>query len=72
MASCEIKAFHATLQTDFDKSIGKIAIVPQEMGRVILNLINNAFYTVSEKKIRQAQGYEPIVSVSTKRPATGS
>ena len=44
------KSFNATLKTDFDDSIGKINIVPQDIGRVILNLINNAFYAVSEKK----------------------
>ena len=66
------KSFNATLKTDFDKSIGNINIVPQEMGRVILNLITNAFYAVKEKKIiSQADfvkdPYEPIVSVSTKK-----
>ena len=44
------KTFNATLKTDFDESIGKIDIVPQDIGRVLLNLINNAFYAVSEKK----------------------
>ena len=44
------KTFNATLQTDFDKSIGKINIIPQDIGRVLLNLFNNAFYAVTEKK----------------------
>ena len=44
------KSFNATLKTDFDESIGKINIIPQDIGRVILNLINNAFYAVDEKK----------------------
>ena len=61
------KSFNATMKTDFDESIGKTNIVPQEMGRVILNLINNAFYAVDEKKKKAADGYEPIVSVSTKK-----
>ena len=39
-----------TLKTDFDERIGKINIVPQDIGRVILNLINNAFYAVDEKE----------------------
>ena len=38
------------LKTDFDETIGKINIIPQDIGRVILNLINNAFYAVDEKK----------------------
>jgi signal transduction histidine kinase len=61
------KFFNATLQTDFDESIGKINIVPQEIGRVLLNLFNNAFYAVNEKKKLQPADYEPTVSVSTKK-----
>ena len=44
------KSFNATMKTDFDESIGKINIIPQDIGRVILNLITNAFYAVTEKK----------------------
>src|SRR5687768_239725 len=61
------KSFNATLKTDFDGRIGNINIVPQEVGRVILNLITNAFYAVTEKKKQQADNYEPTVSVSTKK-----
>ncbi len=61
------KDFNATLQTDFDTSIGKVTIVAQDIGRVILNLITNAFYAVNEKKKQQQGSYEPIVAVSTKR-----
>jgi len=60
------KSFNATLHTDFDQSIGKINAIPQDIGRVILNLITNAFYSVTEKKEQQPTGYEPTVSVSTK------
>jgi signal transduction histidine kinase len=60
-------SFNATLKTDFDGSIGNINIIPQDIGRVILNLINNAFYVVDEKKKQQPNGYEPTVSVSTKK-----
>jgi signal transduction histidine kinase len=67
------KSFNATLKTDFDETIGKIDIVPQDIGRVILNLITNAFYacaersrsTVDEKKRQNPEDYEPTVSVST-------
>jgi len=62
-------SFNATMKTDFDPSIGNINIVPQDIGRVILNLISNAFYAVNER-LRQAQPdneYEPIVEVSTKK-----
>jgi len=59
------KTVNAILQTDFDNSIGRINIVPQDIGRVFLNLFNNAFYAVSEKKKQAAN--EPTVSVSTKK-----
>ncbi len=61
------KSFNADIKTDFDDSIGKINIIPQDIGRVVLNLINNAFYAVDEKKKQNLNGYEPTVSVSTKR-----
>jgi signal transduction histidine kinase len=68
------KSFNVTLKTLYDENIGNINIIPQDIGRVILNLINNAFYTVDEKK-KAAQPpptnggvpYEPTVSVSTKK-----
>ncbi len=61
------KSFNATLKADFDESIGKINIIPQDIGRVILNLITNAFYVVAEKKNQQTQTYEPTITVSTKK-----
>src|SRR5881227_2192569 len=57
------KSFNAEFKTDFDESIGKINIVPQDIGRVLLNLFNNAFYAVTEKKKQAGKGYEPKVSV---------
>jgi signal transduction histidine kinase len=60
-------SFNADFKTDFDERIGKIEVVPQDIGRVLLNLYNNAFYSVNEKKKQQGEGYEPTVSVSTKR-----
>ena len=59
------KSFNATITTDFDKSLPSIEIVPQDIGRVLLNLLNNAFYAISEKK-NQDTGYEPVISVKTK------
>ncbi len=61
------KSFNATLKTDFDEKIGNINIIPQDIGRVILNLINNAFYAVDVKKKQNLNGYEPTVSVKTKK-----
>ena len=77
------KSFNATMKTDFDTSIGNINIIPQDIGRVVLNLINNAFYAVDEKKKSLSavtapkadtkekspgtDNYEPTVSISTKK-----
>ena len=60
------KSFNTDFKTEFDNSIGKINIIPQDIGRVLLNLFNNAFYTVTEKNAQHIEGYEPTVSVSTK------
>jgi two-component system NtrC family sensor kinase len=67
------KSFNATLKTDFDESIGNINVIPQDIGRVILNLITNAFYAATEKKknaVASPAGsgiFEPTVTVSTKK-----
>jgi len=61
------KSFNATMKTDFDETIGKINIISQDIGRVFLNLFNNAFYAVSEKKKMNIPGYEPTVTVTTKK-----
>jgi signal transduction histidine kinase len=60
------KSFNAALHTNFDESMNKVSIVPQEIGRVLLNLFNNAFYAVSEKRKLAGNGYEPTVFVRTK------
>jgi signal transduction histidine kinase len=74
------KTFNATLKTDFDPSIGQIRAIPQDLGRVVLNLINNAFYAVDEKnRLRNPEGfialqgsdnYVPTVTVTTSRSIT--
>ncbi|MEO8766348.1 MAG: two-component regulator propeller domain-containing protein [Ginsengibacter sp.] len=61
------KTINATLQTDFDDNIGKINMIPQDIGRALLNLFTNAFYAVTDKKKNLGDAYDPIVSVSTKR-----
>jgi signal transduction histidine kinase len=61
------KSFNAELVTDFDESVGLLNVVPQDMGRVILNLITNAFYAVNEKAKANIEGYQPTVTVSSKR-----
>jgi signal transduction histidine kinase len=64
------KDFNADFKTSLDESIGKIEVVPQDIGRVLLNLFNNAFYSVNEKKkalTLKGENYEPTVWVTTKR-----
>jgi two-component system, NtrC family, sensor kinase len=61
------KNFNASMNIDFDKSIGNINIIPQDIGRVLLNLYNNAFYAVNEKAKLSANSYQPTISVSTKK-----
>ena len=59
------------LKTDFDESIGNINIIPQDIGRVILNLITNAFYAAPlppEGGFKDSRyKHEPTVWVSTKK-----
>ncbi|QDK79974.1 two-component sensor histidine kinase [Spirosoma sp. KCTC 42546] len=63
------KTFNAELKTDFDPKLGKLTVVQQDLGRVLLNLFNNAFYAVSERKKQQPDNYHPTVKISTKRTA---
>jgi len=60
-------SFNATLQTDFDENIDSVALVPQDIGRVLLNIYNNAFYAVAEKKKTSTGHYEPTVTLSTQK-----
>ncbi|HZW69399.1 MAG TPA: ATP-binding protein, partial [Hanamia sp.] len=78
------KTFNATMKTDYDTTIGTINIIPQDIGRAILNLITNAFYAVNEKAKNgpltpeggtgnSHKEYEPTVTVKTlKKPPSGS
>ena len=61
------KSFNATIKTDLDASVGNVPVIPQDFGRVVLNLITNAFYVVDEKSKQHLTGYEPTVTVSTKK-----
>ncbi len=60
------KEFNATLTTDFDPQLGEVKVVPQEIGRVLLNLFNNAFYATRQQKVLLNGQYQPEVQVSTK------
>jgi len=59
------KSFNAEMKTDFDASLPKVNVIPQDVGRVVLNLLTNAFYAVNEKSKMNPSGYEPTVTVST-------
>ena len=59
------KAFQAKIETQFDESLPKISVVPQDIGRVLLNLYNNAFYALNEKTKQMNGAFEPKVEVST-------
>ncbi|HSZ85496.1 MAG TPA: ATP-binding protein [Puia sp.] len=61
------KTFQANLKTDFDESIDRISLIQQDIVRVLINLFNNAFYALNEKKQQIGEGYVPITSVSTKK-----
>jgi signal transduction histidine kinase len=65
--------FNVDFKTDFDKNLPKIEVIPQDMGRVLLNLINNAFWAVLQRTVETGHAlslpsqYQPIVTVSTKQ-----
>lgn len=62
------KSFNATLETDYDKKLKKVDVIPQDIGRVILNLFTNAFYAVNEKKSKlKSDDYNPTVSLTTEK-----
>jgi signal transduction histidine kinase len=61
------KDFNADFKTELDETFPKINIIPQDIGRVLLNLINNAFYAVSEKKRQSSGDYKPVLLLTTKK-----
>ncbi|MDQ6610638.1 MAG: ATP-binding protein, partial [Bacteroidota bacterium] len=65
------KSFNAGFTTNLDSTIGPLTIVPQDIGRVLLNLFNNAFYSVAEKKKQLNANFKPLVQVETKKIKDG-
>ncbi len=61
------KSFNSSMQTNYDATIGKVDVLPQDLGRVILNLITNAFYVVNERAKTGEEGFAPLVTVTTKK-----
>jgi signal transduction histidine kinase len=66
------KSFNANINTDFDTTIEKINVIPQDISRVLLNLFNNAFYAVKPPNPLKGEQYKPLVSVSTRRISSPS
>jgi signal transduction histidine kinase len=60
-------SFTAITETHYDEGIGNVEVVAQDMGRVLLNIFNNAFYAVCEKKKQLGGSYQPVISVSTRK-----
>ena len=65
------KSFNATMKTGFDASIGQMDVVPQDIGRVLLNLITNAFHAANERRQKEGGSFEPTVWVGSRRNASG-
>lgn len=63
----EDSTFNIQMEMKLDDTVGLIEILPQEFGRVILNILNNAFYAVQEKKKNLGDKYFPVVSITTKQ-----
>jgi signal transduction histidine kinase len=61
------KLFNCSIQTSFDASIEKMNVVPDDIGRILINLLNNAFYSLREKIKLKGKDYEPKVQINTKK-----
>jgi signal transduction histidine kinase len=58
--------FNIKIDAEYDQSIGKVMVIPQNLSRVFLNIINNACYATNEKKIQLKDAYNPVLTVHTK------
>ncbi|WP_445384393.1 ATP-binding protein [Robiginitalea sp. IMCC44478] len=65
------KSFNATMETDFDETIVEMKVIPQDIGRVLLNLITNAFHAVSQRKSKESENYVPTVWITTRKTSDG-
>jgi signal transduction histidine kinase len=60
------KEFNITIEKDYDQSLEKINVIPQDLSRVFLNIINNACYAAYDKKKKSDDDFSPLLKVSTK------
>jgi len=65
-ARAEKQGFNITLQRSFDPAAGEIEVFPQEITRVLLNLIGNGFYAATKRQVRSGEGFEPTLAAATK------
>ena len=61
------KSFNTSIRTELDPAVGKASIIPQDLSRVILNIVNNSCYALDEKTKKQIPGFSPEVVISTKK-----
>jgi signal transduction histidine kinase len=61
------KSFNSEMETDLDNNLGEVNVVPQDIGRVLLNLITNAFHALHQRKQAERDGYQPKVTLQTLR-----
>jgi len=60
------KSFNATIDIELDPNVGQVPVIPQDIGRALLNILNNAFYAVNEKKKNTPADYHPTLTISSK------
>ena len=59
------KTFNSAFETHFDESLPKIEIIPQEIGRVILNILNNGFYAIDQRRRKEGPDFKPLLTIKT-------
>jgi signal transduction histidine kinase/ligand-binding sensor domain-containing protein len=59
-------SFNVKLETDLDPSIGKISVVPQDLSRAFLNIVNNACYAANDRRKTATNGFNPVVKVTAR------
>ena len=65
------KEFQSKMVAELDPAVGNVEVIPQDFGRVLLNLVNNAFYAVTQRKSQHPDGYDPCVTLTTRRTKSG-
>lgn len=61
------KIFRCDVQTSYDANIGRVHLIPEDVGHALVNLYNNAFYSMNEKMKLPGNRYEPVITITTER-----